>query len=270
MKKNEMFLMGGCAVVLSLLFATSTNAATADIKTKGGTSFTVPTDIGSVIKPGTDNDIMIDGDQTQIDGVQLLHAPNFNFGQNALKANGGYFDAIYENYKEKSSDTTSYAIPHFVQVGDFSADTGTKWQVNVEQDSLFKAPTEQGHELKLSRIQIHNSTLTNNLKDVSALLTGPIIPSSGYISIPVKGKDGGSLPILTSKASQEDTGSTHGTISSVVFRKNYLENDYGSEATNVPALTDKNTDVKLHVPNTDTAHAKAYSTNLTWTLTVGP
>ncbi len=256
------------AIVASCLAVTlAATTVEAGVKTTGHASFTVPTEIGDVIKPGTDDGIVIGGEQTQTEGVQLLHVPNFNFGQNALKA-GGTFDAIFENYQE-GENTVSYAIPHFVEVGDFSGDVGTNWRINVEQDSLFKAPTEQGHELVLSRIHLHNPTLTNNLKDVTALVTGPVM-TAGYATIPVKGKDGGSLSILTSKGGQADATSTHGTISSVVFKKGYDSEDYGSKAAGAPSLADKNTDVKLSVPSVDTARAKAYSTSLTWTLTIEP
>ncbi|ALS01368.1 hypothetical protein ATZ33_08310 [Enterococcus silesiacus] len=273
--KNLMKYSGVSAVLLASLLAAVplANAEEKSVKTDGKATFTTPTDFEDVIKPGTNDPIDIEGPQTQIGGVQLLHVPNFDFGSNPLKPQGGEFDVKHETYKEKGQ-ATEYAIPLFIEVGDFSGKVGTEWNVKVEQDTVFKDSAVGGtHTLDKARIQVFNQKLHNNLNDanVANMITGINIPASSYAKVPVNVADSdGPLEVMKSKAAATVTDSTNGTISSVVLKENYNEADYGSAAAGAPAVGSKYSDVKLNVPAIDKAQTLNYATKLTWTLTVEP
>ncbi|MFD2307135.1 WxL domain-containing protein [Enterococcus termitis] len=270
MKKNKILGLSLLAVG-ALGFSTSAFAESAAVQTDGKASFVPQSGNINTIKPGTDEKIdIVDGnnERVTVENIQLMHVPDFDFGNNETSVDTKNYDAIYEHY-QKSGDTTKYAIPHFVQVGDVSGVQGTAWAVTVEQDSLFKE--NGGHSLKASRINIYNQALTNNVQtsNVADVVTGLTIPSDSSVQVPVKGVDStGSIAVLTSKAGKTDGTTTNGTISSVVFQKDYDESNYGK--TDSPALTDKNADVKLNVPQSDGVQAKTYGAKLNWTLTVGP
>ena len=264
-------ILGLSLIAVGVLgFSVSASAETGAVKTDGKASFVPQSGDINTIKPGTDEKIdMVDGnnERVTVENVQLMHVPDFDFGNNETSVDTKNYDAIYVHY-QKSGDTTKYSIPHFVQVGDVSGVQGTAWTVTVEQDSLFKETG--GHSLKASRINVYNQTLTNNVQaSVADVVTGLTIPSDSAVQIPVKGSDTtGAIAVLTSKAGKTDQTTTNGTISSVVFQKEYDESKYGK--TDSPALTDKNADVKLNVPQSDGVQAKFYSAKLNWTLTVEP
>ncbi|GGC97146.1 WxL domain-containing protein [Enterococcus wangshanyuanii] len=269
MKANKVIGLSLLATGM-LGFSVPAFAETGAVQTDGKASFVPQSGDINTIKPGTDEKIdMVDGnnERVTVENVQLMHVPDFDFGNNETSVDTKNYDAIYEHY-QKSGDSTKYAIPHFVQVGDVSGAQGTAWTVTVEQDSLFKETG--GHSLKASRINIYNQVLTNNVQStVADVVTGLTITSDSSVQIPVKGVDTtGSIAVLTSKAGKTDQTTTNGTISSVVFQKDYDESNYGKSDS--PALTDKNADVKLNVPQSDGVQAKSYGAKLNWTLTVGP
>lgn len=261
-------LVGG--VIFCTLLNTVPIYAAATVKSDGKASFVPQTGDINIIKPGTNESIdMVDGSGNRVivDNIQLMHVPDFEFGNNETDINTKDYSALYERY-QKVGQTEKFAIPHFVQVGDTSGVEGTKWAVSVEQDTLL---TESGgHELKNSRIQLYDQTLTNNVRntDVSNMVTGLTIPADSMISIPVATKDStGPVSILTSKAGT-GSDSTNATITSNVLSKNYDETIYGKPGS--PTLMDRNNSVKLNVLQSDSVQAKAYTTKLNWTLTVGP
>lgn len=263
--KKSIIYSGICAVALMSLFAATTTAAAESASTDGKASFVVPTDYADTIKPGTDEKIDIKGGKTDSKGVQLLHAPNFNFGENELKAKTDDIEVIHEEYTVEG-DATKHAVPLFVQVGDFSGVLGTDWKVAVSQTGSFKAAGEDGHELKNSRIRIFNQSFTNNTNETNAsnMISGITIPSEKYAAIPVTGEDKtDSLQIIASKKDKTQDGTTNGTISSVVFKKDYSANES-------PEVGSRYDDVQLNVPIEDKAQLKEYSTKLEWTLTVEP
>lgn len=241
------------------------------VQTDGKASFVPQSGAINTIKPGTNEKIEVEGgedNRVTVENIQLMHVPNFDFGSNETSVDTKNYDAIYERYKN-TGDTARHAIPHFVQVGDVSGVQGTAWAVTVEQEALFKEAG--GHSLKASRVNIYNQTLTNNVQtgNVADIITGLTIPSDSSVQVPVANVDTtGSVAVLTSKAGKTDQTTTNGTISSVVFQKDYDESNYGK--IDSPAITDKNTDVKLNVPQSDGVQAKAYGAKLNWTLTVGP
>ncbi|WP_348921789.1 WxL domain-containing protein [Enterococcus rotai] len=274
--KKTIIYAGICAVVITNLFieTTTVTAATEENKTvtetEGKASFVVPSGYVDTVKPGTDDAINIDGGQAKLKGVQLLHAPQFNFGENELKSKTDNIEVIHEEYTV-AGDATNYAIPLFVQVGDFSEGPGTDWKVAVSQAGSFKVSGKDGHTLKNSRIRIYNQSFTNNLNDINAsnMISGITIPSDPkYATIPVTGETPDSLPIIASKKLTTTEGTTHGTISSVVFKNNYIATDYGTADS--PAVGSRYNDVQLNVPIDDKAQMKEYSTKLEWTLTVEP
>ncbi|MEI5990617.1 hypothetical protein A5881_002122 [Enterococcus termitis] len=271
MKTTKRILGLSLVTVGILSIATPAFAESESVQTDGKASFIPQSGAINTIKPGTDDKIdIVDGNTAHVtvENVQLMHVPDFDFGSNETSVDTKNYDAIYERYK-KTGDTTKFAIPHFVQVGDVSGVQGTAWAVTVEQEALFKAAG--GHSLKSSRVNLYNQTLTNNVQtgNVADVVTGLTIPSDTSVQVPVKGVDtAGSIAVLTSKAGKTDQTTTNGTISSVVFKKDYDETNYGKADS--PALTDKNTDVKLNVPQSDGVQATAYGAKLNWTLTVGP
>jgi hypothetical protein len=274
MKKSVKSILG---LSLTTLAVTSFSIPVAaapqkdSVKTDGRASFSPQTTDIDAIKPGTDEKIDVEGGNTdpiKVANIQMIHVPDFDFGANETSVNTQDYQAIYESYTKKG-ETDKFAIPHFVQVGDVSGVQGTKWNVTVEQDALFKEAG--GHSLKNSRINIYNQTLTNNVHatNVADVVTGLSIPSSSSAKIPVKGEETtGAIAVLTSKAAKTDAATTNGTISTVVFKKDYNAADFGTSTS--PATTAKNDDVKLNVPQNDGVQAKAYNAKLTWTLTVEP
>ncbi|MGG5341501.1 WxL domain-containing protein [Enterococcus sp. AZ192] len=268
--KKSIIYSGICAVALTSLIATAQTASAESVKSDGKANFEVPTTIQDPVKPGTDEEIVIDGEKTQVKGVQLLHAPTFDFGTNELKAKGDDLEVIHESYAHKGDEETKYAVPLFVQVGDFSGQRQTNWNVSVSQDAMFKEAA--GHTLANSRIRIFNQSFTNNLNNSNAsnMVAGVAIPENGHAVIPVASETPDSLNVFSSKKLDTNEGTTNGSISSVVFKKDYDESQYGSGAASAPALDTRYDDVQLNVPASDKAQAKAYSTKLTWSLTVEP
>lgn len=277
-----MKISGLCAVALGTLalgYHQVEAAVAPPAKTKGNVNFVVPSDYEDIIKPGTNDPIEFPDQkpdqQTQVGGVQLLHTPNFNFGENPLAPQGKDFTVQHETYTEGGKNnpgTTGYAIPQFVQVGDFSGKVGTAWKVDVEQDAIF-ADTAKSHSLKASRINIYGETLTNNFKqaNVANMVTGISVPANGKVTIPVNTTDTtGPITVLSSKELTTEEGTTNATTSSVVFKKDYKEADYGSKAPAAPAVNSRHDGVKLNVPAADSARLLAYETDLTWTLTAEP
>ncbi|WP_375178624.1 WxL domain-containing protein [Enterococcus rotai] len=273
MKKSILY-SGMCAVVLTSLFASAQIASAApetkSVKTDGKANFAVSDDIENPIKPGTDEEIVIGGDKVNVQGVQLLHAPTFDFGTNKLKAKGDDLNVVHEAFSYAENKEVKYAVPLFIQVGDFSGKRGTDWKVSVTQDTTFKEP--DGHELTNSRIRIFNQSFTNNLNEMNAsnMVTGVTIPDGGHAVIPVAGDTPDSLGVFSSNKLDTDEGTTNGSISSVVFKTNYNEAHYGPNAASAPAVDSRYDDVQLNVPASDKAQAKAYATKLTWSLTVEP
>ncbi|EOL49910.1 WxL domain-containing protein [Enterococcus caccae] len=276
--KKSIIYSGICAMALTSLFATAQIASAApetnSVKSDGKANFKVPEGLENPVKPGTDDEIVIGGEKVGVKGVQLLHVPTFDFGTNELKAKGDDLKVVHEAYAYSGSTDTKYAIPLFVQVGDFSGKRATDWKVSVTQDTTFKESGKEtgGHELTNSRIRIFKQSFTNNLNNSNAsnMVTGVTIPESGHAVIPVAGDKPDSLGVFASKKVDTDEGTTNGSISSVVFKENYDESNYGPNATSAPALDARYDDVQLNVPASDKAQAKAYSTKLTWSLTVEP
>jgi hypothetical protein len=276
MKKTIKGILGLSLTTVALLSfaapAAADDSATAEsqnAQTDGKASFVPQSANIDTIKPGTNDKIEVDGGNTtpvKVGAVQLIHIPDFDFGTNETSINSQEYAALNEKYKDKGG-ANKYAIPHFVQVGDVSGVQGTKWNVTVEQDALFKSGQ---HTLRGTRINIYNQTLTNNVHaaNVADVVTGLAIPSSSAVQIPVKGEETtGAIPVLTSKASTTDETTTNGTISSVVFASGYNAANFGATG---PGTDSKNEDVKLSVPQSDGVQAKTYSTKLNWTLTVEP
>lgn len=221
-----------------------------------------------VIKPGTVEEkiILPDGKSpVTVGGVQLTHVPHFNFGMdNTIEIKEMAYQTMLERFKkvDDGSGMTGY-IPPFVQVGDTSQNT-SHWSVQVVQDNLFNN-TKKTHELANTRLKIHEETLTNNVKNnqVSSILSGGDYRTAK--AIPVRTVDGNdnSLTVLSSP-----TGKTQNSISSVVFKQDYKENDYQPNSTQNDKV--KNGGVRLHVPQNEKIYSQEYQANLIWTLTVGP
>jgi hypothetical protein len=268
------------ALVGFSLTVTAEEPESDSVNTEGRASFSPQTSNIDTIKPGTNDKIEMEGGNSEpvkVENIQLIHVPDFDFGNNETSVNTQDYAALNETYKNKGG-TDKYVIPHFVQVGDVSGVQGTKWNVTVEQAMLFKevmgssggSNNSLAHSLKATRINIYNQTLTNNVHtaNVADVVTGLAIPSNSSVQIPVKDVDTtGAIAVLTSKASKTDETTTNGTISSVVFAANYNADDFGATG---PGAASKNENVKLNVPQSDGVQAKAYVTNLIWTLTVEP
>lgn len=195
-----------------------------------------------------------------VNKVSLLYAPQFDFGTNKISLSDKTYNAIYDSVKDSSA--TSYAIPHFVQVGDASGSLGTQWEVTVNQTADFTSSS--GNTLKNTTIDLYGATLTNDSKDAGTALSGLTIASGSKSSIPV---GSGTLSILKRKDATKESATT-GSISSVVFQDNYNPDDYTVGST-VASIGDRTSAVKLNVPKQQVV-ADSYTADLVWTLSVTP
>ena len=282
MKKT--YYLGLAALVgLSLATPLAVSAAEADTTTSGEAGFSIDTDNIPVVKPGTDEDIKPDKplpNQPVVEGVKLTYAPDFNFGTNAITlASGTQEYAVYNDlYTYTATPTQKIEIPQFVQVADASGKLGTKWEVTLQQEDSFKVGgngASAGTALSGSRIRLYGQTVTNNLRTPADVIQGLTINATkGYSEVPVKTATGENpISVLKSTAVAPATvlNSTNGSKSSVVFAKDYDEADYKTPSTATSVATrQKNDDVKLAVPQSDTVLAENYSATLNWTLTVTP
>lgn len=205
------------------------------------------------IKPGTDSEISLPAGSSTQGELRIEHVPNFNFGKQT--SNGAAevnYQALYSDYQ--TEDNKTFKIPSFVQVTDVRDNsTSSSWSLQVKQEELL---TNGSHQLKNTRIYIHEQTLTNNQATVSKL-EGLVGLNSQPKRVPV-GSQEGSLQILRA------TESVAGSTSSLVFKDNYQENQYGEGS----SLTDQstNTGIQLHVPGSDKPLPGAYSATLIWNL----
>lgn len=271
--KKKIIATLGVGIILGSIAPATTFAAKKNVKSTGDVGFKVNTDKElDILKPGTNEPIeIVEGGNNRTPGaIQIMHVPNFNFGvENELEINTANYAAFHEKYVLKSDkDKKAYVIPQFVQVGDISGDNSgaVKWDLSVDQDSKFKT---EGHELENSRIQIYDQTLTNNVRNENVLkmVKGINLSEGKAITIPLKSDATGAVNVLSS-LSGNGVDSTNGTISSNVFKKDYKESDYGE--TSKLKETDRNQSIKLNVPQSDSALAKKYTADLTWTLTTTP
>lgn len=266
--------LAGLTLASILALSTFGSTALATTTTKGEADFEASTETVKTVKPGTDEEIDPENPITaeKLAGVQLLHVPGFDFGKNSTTMNDKEYDVLNTAYT-KTSETDTKEIPQFVQVADVSGKTGTPWEVTAEQTAVFKTAAAGGHELPATRIRFYGTTATNNVRNdkvgdmVTQLALGA---TSGYTALPVKTVDAGPISIVKSKAATDVSGTTNGTITSLVFKAGYDETNYN---TVVPANKQdraKNADVKLAVPQSDGVQAVAYSADIVWTLTAGP
>lgn len=261
------------ALTLSgLVLTLGAGQAFAATTTKGTGEFDVDTDNGwEVIKPNPDPDevdeVILPTDPIQpevVSDVILLHAPSFDFGKNKISTANADYDALFDSAK-KDSTGQAFAMPHFVQVGDASGSLATKWKVEVSQIAEFASGA---NKLKNATIDFYGTTATNSMNPAANVVKELSISASGKDSIPYKAD--GKLEVLKRKdavAGQEGDSATTGTISSVVFHKNYVADDFKETGAN--SVGDRTDQVKLHVPKQQVVKG-TYTADLEWTLTVAP
>lgn len=165
--------------------------------------------------------------------LSIVFASSFDFGTHDIQAS----DQVYTASAQKLDDGATR--DNYVQVND-SRGNYTGWSLSVTEDTQFKST--DGNVLTGAAITLDNAAIqgkgTDNPADVSVEST-TLVPgtSSGTILGATNGKGSG----------------------------NNLLN-FGS----VDGTSKADTSVTLAVPGTTTKYAKAYTTNLTWTLADTP
>lgn len=209
----------------------------------------------------------------EVKNVYVMHLPNISFGSNKTALKTTEYNAETEKRTANQESETFY-MPHSVQVADLSGDSATTWKLSVQQDKAFEESTASGtpETLENTRIRIYGNTLTSTAyaaKDLEGKVAGVALdaPDDGfgatYSEIPVAGDTQSELVVLNNQT----PGFTLNSYTSSVFASNYLEEDYTVEKTPAVGRYDG---VRLNVPASDRSKATAYSSTLTWTLTVEP
>lgn len=263
----------GLTLVSILALSAIAPTALAATTTEGEGVFEISTDTVTPVKPGTDIEIEPENPITaeKVSNVQLIHVPAFDFGLNDTTMNDKEYSVLNAAVKKKT-ETDLKEIPQFVQVADVSGKTGTPWEVTAEQDAVFASNAATPHKLTNTRIRFYGTTATNNVRNdkVADMITELTLGGSGYTALPVKTVDAGPISIIKSKAAVDVSGTTNGTITSLVFQDAYDEANFDTVVPPLKQNRAKNEDVKLAVPQTDGVQAAEYSADIVWTLTAGP
>ena len=262
------------------LQSTAASAGTAEQETKGTVDFGVSTDRPNTIKPGTNDPIIPEeGDKgtATTENVWLLYAPSFKFGTKTINTSKDTeYAAKNIVYKKPNNTTDNFELPQLLQVADQSGIKGTKWAVSAYQTAPFVTGSgSDTSSLTNTRIRLYGKSTTNNVRTATSdmLTTFAFESGKSYTTLGVGATD--SIEMLKSQASTADDKTTNGTVSSLVFKNNYSEADYGQTASadtdgnSVDKRTD-NSDVKLFVPYKDTPQKASYTATIKWTLTSAP
>jgi len=260
------------------VYAEETSAAA---KTKAETEFTAgdrPDPSKPEEGPKDPNPLDPDPDPTdptkpkplpEANNVYVTHLPDISFGSNKTELKTTEYEALTEK-RTKGQGAETFYMPHSVQVADLSGNSETKWKLSVQQDGVFKTNDSTPKQLDNSRIRIYGNTLTSTAyaaADLADKVAGVALSETdefgAYSTIPVKSDTQDELVVLENKT----PGFTLNSYTSSVFRNSYIEEDY--DATKTPTAS-RYEGVKLNVPASDQSQAKAYSADLTWTLTVEP
>ncbi|MDR0846206.1 MAG: WxL domain-containing protein [Lactobacillales bacterium] len=163
-----------------------------------------------------------------VDGLILLFVPDFDFGVNTISIS----DATYyaeKNYVAMGEPDSKFgsgdiiAVPQFAQVGDYSGDAAKDFKLTVVQDAQFQHTTT-GHVLKKTHIEVDGFTAVNNSYTKTQLAANfPGLTVPGARTIPITGTP---ITVLNHDGSRDKAGeATNGTITSTVFKKNYVYED---------------------------------------------
>lgn len=253
------------------VFAADTNDNSMSGKTQGDVTFTQGDTPGGPTDP-KDPDTPVIPDKPikpipTVDGVSLVHAPSFSFGDVKVSPTGDQYPVLESQFYSAANEdgtpdkSTGYFAPDFMQVVDLSGKDTIKWDIKVKHEGFFKAQKdEKTYELKNTSIHLLGQTISNS--NNAEGLAGFSLDKEGkdgvkYAQIPVADAD---LTVLSSA----NPGATNNSITTNVFKHGY--------DTSVKNETQgKNTDVLLDVPAGETPQAGLqYSTDLIWTLTVTP
>lgn len=280
MKKKVLASLLLSSLILSCS-ATKVSAEESSAKTKAETEFTAG-DRPDPSKPeeGPKDPNPVDPDPDPEDpskpkplpesgNVYVTHLPDISFGSNKTELKTTEYNALTEKRTKNQGEETFY-MPHSVQVADLSGNSETKWKLTVQQDDVFKTSGSTVQQLKNSRIRIYGNTLTSTAyaaADLADKIAGVALDKTdefgAYSTIPVASDSQDELVVLENKT----PGFTLNSYTSSVLANNYLEEEYDAAKT---PTAERYEGVKLNVPASDQSQAKAYSANLTWTLTVEP
>ncbi|GGC97152.1 WxL domain-containing protein [Enterococcus wangshanyuanii] len=261
--------------------ATGVHAEESSAKTKAETEFTAgdrPDPSKPEEGPNDPNPLDPDPDPEdpskpkplpEVSNVYVTHLPNISFGSNKTNLQTTEYEALTEK-RTKNQGAETFYMPHSVQVADLSGNSATKWKLSVQQDAVFKTKDSTPQTLTNTRIRVYGNTLTSTAyaaSDLTDKVVGTALDQTdgfgSFSTIPVAGDSQGDLVVLENKTE----GFTLNSYTSSVFANSYLEADY--DATKTPNA-ERYEGVKLNVPASDQSQAKAYSADLTWTLTVEP
>lgn len=201
-----------------------------------------------------------------VDGVSLVHAPSFSFGDVKVSPTGDQYPVLESQFYTAANEdgtpdkSTGYFAPDFMQVVDLSGKDTIKWDIKVKHEGFFKAQKdEKTYELKNTSIRLLGQTISNsnNAEGLAGFSLDKEDKGVKYAQIPVADAD---LTVLSSS----NPGATNNSITTNVFKNGYdasVKND----------IQKKNNDVLLDVPAGEKPQAGLqYSTDLIWTLTVTP
>lgn len=205
----------------------------------------------------------------EANNVYVTHLPDISFGSNKTELKTTEYEALTEKRTKEQGTVTMY-MPHSVQVADLSGNSETKWKLSVQQDDVFKTNDSEPKKLENSRIRIYGNTLTSTAyaaTDLADKVAGVALDQADefgtYATIPVQSDTQDELVVLENKAA----GFTLNSYTSSIFKNGYVEEEYDEIKA---ATATRYEGVKLNVPASDQSQAKAYSADLTWTLTVEP
>ncbi|OJG97818.1 hypothetical protein RV18_GL003832 [Enterococcus termitis] len=205
----------------------------------------------------------------EANNVYVTHLPDISFGSNKTNLKTTEYEALTEK-RTKNQGAETFYMPHSVQVADLSGNSATTWKLSVQQDDVFKTKDSTPQKLTNSRIRIYGNTLTSTAyaaSDLADKVAGVALDKSdefgAFSTIPVASDSQDELVVLENKTE----GFTLNSYTSSIFANSYLEENY--DATKTPNA-ERYEGVKLNVPASDQSQAKAYSADLTWTLTVEP
>ncbi|MCA5014492.1 MULTISPECIES: WxL domain-containing protein [unclassified Enterococcus] len=205
----------------------------------------------------------------EVSNVYVTHLPDISFGSNKTNLKTTEYEALTEK-RTRNQGAEAFYMPHSVQVADLSGNSDTKWKLSVHQDDIFKTKDSTPQKLTNTRIRIYGNTLTSTAyaaSDLTDKVAGVAMDTTdefgSFSTIPVVGDTQGELVVLENKTE----GFTLNSYTSSVFADSYTEENYDPAKT---PSAERYEGIKLNVPASDQSQAKAYSTNLTWTLTVEP
>lgn len=256
-------------------------AAEINVSTTGDVSFQAPdehTEGGNPTAPedgGTTPILPIipgeEGEEDELDGnfsngpLRLEFVPNFHFGtQDNSSVNQSYHSLFPSGQVTEGAGSTELAaVPLFAQVTDERGLAEGKWQLSIQQSSLFSNGTT---DLANTRVRIHDLQAFNSnataASETAALVGIPSLTSFSEVA----------TDYATTLMWVKDGQTTNGSRTSLVFSDaatyTPLKDPQGNSVISsfVPT-TEDNAGLQLFVPGSDVTEAgETYTATFTWEL----